>query len=116
MHVGGPSAGHYYAYVRYRKAASSPPPPGSPDALQAKTGGSRAGKGAEQQATARPKPVWVKLDDHRVTKVSEAEVLRDAFGGGGGVYTGPGAELQGLFGQVTTFPARFQSSKAFGRC
>ncbi|CAN0139281.1 unnamed protein product, partial [Scytosiphon promiscuus] len=50
MHVGGPAAGHYYAYVRYKKPADST-------------------------------VTWVKLDDHRVTKVSEAEVLRDAFGG-----------------------------------
>lgn len=95
MHVGGPAAGHYYAYVRYREPPSAPPLPGS-------------GKGDVMTTTMSttkqkptPTPTWVKLDDHRVTKVSEEEVLRDAFGGGGGVYTGPGADLQGLFGQVT---------------
>ncbi|CAN0473129.1 unnamed protein product, partial [Laminaria digitata] len=57
MHVGGPSAGHYYAY------------------------------NAAKQDDAK----WVKLDDQRVTEVSEAEVLRDAFGWSGGAYSGPGA-------------------------
>lgn len=124
MHVGGPAAGHYYAYVRYRSPASTtaPPPPGSGsrsgDELKTGDGStcSRVGQGkvrTKQQPTSTsipapapaptPSSTWVKLDDHRVTKVSEAEVLRDAFGGGGGVYTGPGAELQGFFGQVVVF-------------
>lgn len=103
MHVGGPAAGHYYAYVRYRGPPSQHPP--SEDGA----GGSGSGV-PEAAATAgvvadnrgvSPSTMWVKLDDHRVTKVSEAEVLRDAFGGGGGVYRGPGAELQGFFGQVS---------------
>ena len=119
MHVGGPAAGHYYAYVRYTNPASVPPAPGSPDALKAKAGRVSAGKGVcnKQQPTtpsttaSASAPTWVTLDDHRVTKVSEAEVLRDAFGGGGGVYTGPGAELQGFFGQVMFC---FDSSPAEG--
>ncbi|CAN0350291.1 unnamed protein product, partial [Ectocarpus sp. 13 AM-2016] len=101
MHVGGPAAGHYYAYVRYRERPSQHPPSeddeggsGSGVPGVATTAGVVAYKRKASPST------WVKLDDHRVTKVSEAEVLRDAFGGGGGVYRGPGAELQGLFGQV----------------
>lgn len=103
MHVGGPAAGHYYAYVRYREPSSQEPTSeenavGSGSGVQeaAATGGVAAGK----RRASSPSTTWVKLDDHRVTKVSEAEVLRDAFGGGGGVYRGPGAELQGLLGQV----------------
>ena len=109
MHVGGPSAGHYYAYVRYREPAPLPQTrSGSaanscsrPAAADSKTAGGRASASRQPPAATTSPEVWVKLDDHRVTKVSEAEVLRDAFGGGGGTYKGPGAELQGLFGQVT---------------
>lgn len=125
MHVGGPAAGHYYAYVRYRKSAdpplATPPPLPSKSSLSSTwpesakvemekkdgvSSSSPEGKTAsakltaEREATSRSKTTWVKLDDHRVTKVSEAEVLRDAFGGGGGVYNGPGADLQRLFGEV----------------
>ncbi|CAM9434529.1 unnamed protein product, partial [Ectocarpus sp. 8 AP-2014] len=102
MHVGGPAAGHYYAYVRYR-APQSQHPPSEDDAGGSGSGvpgaAATAGVVADKRG-ASPSTTWVKLDDHRVTKVSEAEVLRDAFGGGGGVYRGPGAELQGFFGQV----------------
>ncbi|CAN0070214.1 unnamed protein product, partial [Ectocarpus sp. 12 AP-2014] len=102
MHVGGPAAGHYYAYVRYREPPSQHPP--SEDDADGSGSGvpgaaATAGVVADKRG-ASPSTTWVKLDDHRVTKVSEAEVLRDAFGGGGGVYRGPGAELQGFFGQV----------------
>lgn len=58
MHEGGPSAGHYYAYVR-QKAPN---------------------------ATSASAVRWVKLDDARVTEISEAEVLRDAYGGGAGLF------------------------------
>ncbi|CBJ48811.1 conserved unknown protein [Ectocarpus siliculosus] len=102
MHVGGPAAGHYYAYVRYRE----PPSPHQPSEDNAGGSGSgvpeaaaTAGVVADKRG-APPSTTWVKLDDHRVTKVFEGEVLRDALGGGGGVYRGPGAELQGFFGQV----------------
>lgn len=127
MHVGGPAAGHYYAYVRYTKPAESPAPPPLPSKPSLSSSWPESSKAAMKKkgqvspvssegktaagarlAARREAPrgasssttTWVKLDDHRVTKVSEAEVLRDAFGGGGGVYNGPGAELQGLFGQV----------------
>lgn len=82
MHVGGPAAGHYYAYVR------------APSEVKV------ALKGKETKKCTK----WVKLDDQRVTEVSEAEVLRDAFGGGGGVYRGPGG--QGLLGQVSSCEVR----------
>lgn len=81
--------GHYYAYVRQV---------GSPS-------------GAKDSGTSRSKAVvqgtrWVKLDDSRVTEISEAEVLRDAFGGGGRVDGAFG--LQALLGQVR--------SAGFGAC
>ncbi len=121
MHVGGPAAGHYYAYVRYREPAQTPSgsatPPKKKNSRSRQAAAATAAAAAAAAAVAdkttdggeaigsatrgaEPAEIWVKLDDHRVTKVSEAEVLRDAFGGGGGVYKGPGAELQGLFGQV----------------
>lgn len=53
MHVGSPTHGHYYAYVR-RGAVDY--------------GGGKA--------------CWVKLDDDEVERVSEDQVLADAFGGG----------------------------------
>lgn len=128
MHVGGPAFGHYYAYVRYSNPAkssssssssSSSPRPESADELKMQRKGKTSSATAAAAAAAPekgeassadqkrpPSPAattWVKLDDHRVTEVSEAEVLRDAFGGGGGAYKGPGSELQGLFGQVGTW-------------
>eukprot|EP00904_Undaria_pinnatifida_P002737 jgi/Undpi1/12464/HiC_scaffold_5.g02135.m1 len=96
MHVGGPSAGHYYAYVRYTNPASSKPPP--PSEVGKQGGGTALPRRGDAKADAK----WVKLDDQRVTEVSEAEVLRDAFGGSGGVYGGPAARgaagFQGLLG------------------
>lgn len=107
MHVGGPSAGHYYAYVRYNKLPSSKsiPPSRSTDELGNEKNG---GTGLPQNAAKQDDAKWVKLDDQRVTEVSEAEVLRDAFGGSGGAYSGPGASgaagFQGLLGLVRGFP------------
>ncbi|CAN0105409.1 unnamed protein product, partial [Hapterophycus canaliculatus] len=90
MHVGGPAAGHYYAYVRYDKPAE-PPAPTAPTARptlssQSSLSTSWPKSSKPPRATPSSTAAWAKLDDHRVTKVSEAEVLRDAFGGGGGVY------------------------------
>ncbi|CAM9511545.1 unnamed protein product, partial [Phaeothamnion confervicola] len=65
MHVGGPLAGHYFAYVR-RAAA---------EALGGTAVAAAAGGGSSQ---------WFRVDDDRVAAVSEADVLRDAYGGGGG--------------------------------
>lgn len=99
MHVGGPAAGHYYAYVRVPKPLSSAalPPLESPG-LGERDGKVPRGNGGAGRTR------WIKLDDQRVTEVSEAEVLRDAFGGGGGGYRGPGEHggggLQALLGQV----------------
>ena len=101
MHVGGPSAGHYYAYVRYTNPASSKSPP--PSEVGKQGGGTALPRRGDAKADAK----WVKLDDQRVTEVSEAEVLRDAFGGSGGVYGGPAARgaagFQGLLGMVSLF-------------
>lgn len=84
MHVGGPSAGHYYTYVLHR-------PDGSFDSSES-GGGESGDRGARDQLSP---PRWLKLDDDRVTEVSEEEVLRDAFGGGGRE-----AGLPGILGQV----------------
>lgn len=84
MHVGGPSAGHYYAYIREKEL-------GGKRTGRRKVG--RASVAGDEQAAAVAR--WVKLDDSCVTEVSEAEVLRDAFGGGR-----RGGGFQGLFGQV----------------
>ncbi|CAM9431224.1 unnamed protein product, partial [Choristocarpus tenellus] len=62
MHVGGHSAGHYYSYVRPLS-----------DKWGEESGGEQEGQRSKQ---------WVKLDDDRVTAVTEEEVLRDAYGGG----------------------------------
>lgn len=98
MHVGGPSAGHYYAYVRYTTPPSSKSPP--PSEAVKEGGGTTSPRRDAVKAEAK----WAKLDDQRVTEVSEAEVLRDAFGGSGGVYGGPAATgaagFQGLLGMV----------------
>lgn len=102
MHVGGPSAGHYYAYVRY--VAKPPPSMSSPPSGSTELGNEPGGTRLPQQDAAKQDAKWVKLDDQRVTEVSEAEVLRDAFGGSGGVYGGPAASgvagFQGLLGMV----------------
>lgn len=84
MHVGGPSAGHYYAYIKEKTM-------GAKRTNRRKVG--RAGVTGDEEA-ARDAG-WIKLDDSRVTEVSEAEVLQDAFGSRGG-----GGGLQSLFGQV----------------
>lgn len=115
MHVGGPAAGHYYAYVRYDTLTPGPPT-GSNKAVSrcAEAAPMARGKGRKQQP--KTTSIWVKLDDHRVTKVSEKEVLRDAFGGGGGVYSGPGAEYDSsVFGQVILLAAAHRYKCSFLR-
>lgn len=69
MHVGSPSVGHYYAYARTQ--AKRDLPSEGPTCNRAGDAGHRGSMR------------WVKLDDERVTEVSEEEVLRDAFGGDG---------------------------------
>lgn len=92
MHVGGPSVGHYYAYVRQMTAQRRGA--GGKQATRRRGGGStKEGAGSAEQATTAVNR-WVKLDDSRVSEVSESEVLRDAFGGSGG------GGFPGLFGQV----------------
>lgn len=105
MHVGGSSAGHYYAYVRYPQSAATPAPSsvssldidgdGGTTAINRKGLASKRG-GGKKEHRSKERTIWVKLDDQRVTQVPEAEVLRDAFGGGG---EGSGG-FQGLMSQV----------------
>ena len=78
MHAGTPTFGHYYTYVRHVKAAPSGSTGHDSEAL------SKTGVGDADGAR------WMKLDDQRVTEVSEDEVIRDAFGGRGGSRGGGG--------------------------
>lgn len=99
MHVGGPSVGHYYAYVRRRSVKPTAlSDVGSAEGSARRGAGEDSAKGGVETTTRKREPArWVRLDDDRVQQVSEEEVLRDAFGGGG---DSMGLGLSGVLGQV----------------
>jgi Ubiquitin carboxyl-terminal hydrolase len=73
MHTGGPSSGHYYAYVRPNSSSTS------------------------SSSTAS---TWYRVDDERVEAVSAKLVLQDAYGGG--KRRRVGGLLGGLLGRKST--------------